>query len=128
MIPKQVESSFPKASGIDNVNVFGVGIGGDYAYTLIIAKHFFLTGSAIVNLNANFSAMEDMNDKKNKTSIKPSAIYKAAIGYNSDSWDISANWVANGLLARGNDFSDDFLVSAGNYRLIFSKKIALRKH
>jgi hypothetical protein len=45
-----------------------------------------------------------MNDKKNKTSIKPSAIYKAAIGYNSDSWDISANWAANGLLARGNDF------------------------
>jgi len=65
MIPKQVESSFPKASGIDNVNVFGVGIGGGYAYTLVIAKHFFLTGSAIVNLNANFSAAEDMNDKKN---------------------------------------------------------------
>jgi hypothetical protein len=128
LVPKQLESSFPKASGIDNINVLGVGIGGGYAYTLVIAKHFFITGSAIVNLNANFSAVEDMNDQKNKTSIKPSAVYKAAIGYNSDSWDISANWAANGLWVRGNYFSDDFSVNAGNYRLIFSKKIALRKH
>jgi len=128
LVPKQVESSFPKASGINNINVFSAGIGGGYAYTLVIAKHFYITGSGIVNLNVNFSTVEDMNDKKNKTAIKPSTIYKAAIGYNSDSWDISANWAANGIWARGNYFSDDFSVNAGNYRLIFSKKIALRKH
>ena len=72
--------------------------------------------------------MENISDNKNKTVIKPSTIYKAAIGYNSDSWNISANWAANDLWARGNYSSDDFSVSAGNCRLIFSKKIALRKH
>ena len=128
LVPKQLESSFPQASGIDNVSSFSIGIGGGYAYTLVVAKYFYLTGSLIANLNADFSAVENMNDKKNKTVIKPSTIYKAAIGYNSDSWNISANWAANDLWARGNYFSDDFSVSAGNYRLIFSKKIALRKH
>lgn len=128
LVPKQVESSFPKTSGINNINVFSVGMGGGYVYTLVIAKHFYITASGIVNLNANFSTIEDMNDKKSKTTIKPSTIYKAAAGYNSDSWDISVNWAANGIWARGNYFSDDFSVNAGNYRLIFSKKIALRKH
>jgi len=128
LVSKEVENSFPNAAGIDNVNFFSVGIGGGYAYTLVVAKHFYLTGSLIANLNADFSAVENMTDKKNKTGIKPSTIYKAAIGYNSDSWDISANWAANDLWARGNYFSDDFSVSAENYLLIVSKKIALRKH
>ncbi len=127
LVPKQVENSFPQAASIDNVNFFVVGVGGGYAYTLVIAKHFYITGSLIANLDADFSTVEDMNGKKNKTVVKPSAIYKAAIGYNSDSWDISANWAANDLWVRGNYFSNDFFVPIGNYRLIFSKKIALKK-
>jgi hypothetical protein len=128
LVPKELESSFPNAAGINNVNSFSAGIGGGYAYTLVVAKYFYLTGSLIANLSANFSTVETTNDKKNKTAIKPATIYKAAIGYNNDSWNISANWAANDLWARGNYSSDDFSVSAGNYRLIFSKKIALRKH
>jgi len=128
LVPKQLESSFPQASGIDNVSSFSIGIGGGYAYTLVVAKYFYLTGSLIANLNADFSAVENMNDKKNKTVVKPSTIYKAAIGYNSNSWNISANWAANDLWTGENYFSNDLSVSAGNYRLIFSKKIALRKH
>ena len=128
LVPKQVENSFPQAADIDNINFFAVGIGGGYAYTLVIAKHFYITGSLIANLNVNFSTVESMTDKKNKTTVKPSTIYKAAIGYNSDSWDISANWAANDLWIRGNYFSNDFYVPIGNYRIILSKKISLKKH
>ncbi len=128
LIPKQVESSFPKAAGINNVNFFSIGLGGGYAYTLVIAKHFYITGSGIVNLNVDFSTVQDMNDKASKTVLKPTAIYKASVGYNSDSWDISANWAANDIWVKGDYFSNDFSVPTGNYRLIFSKKIALRKH
>jgi len=128
LVPKQLESSFPRAAGINNMNSFSVGLGGGYAYTLVVAKYFYVTGSLVANLNANFSTVENMNDKKNKTTIKPSTIYKAAIGYNNDSWNISANWAGNDLWGRGNHSSDDLSVSAGNYRLVFSKKIALGKH
>lgn len=128
LVPKQPGSSFPYTSGFNNINSFSVGIGGGYAYTLVVAKHFYLTGSLVANLKAAFSAVENAHDKKNKTSIKPSTIYKAAIGYNSDSWNISANWAANDLWVGENLFSDDISISAGNYRLVFSKKIALRKH
>jgi hypothetical protein len=128
LVPKQVENFFPKAAGIDNINFFSVGIGGGYGYTLVIDKHFYLTGSLIANLHADFSGVENRNNKKNKIAIRPSTIYKAAIGYNSDSWNISANWAANDLWIRGNYFSEDFLVPIGNYRIIFSKKIDLKKH
>jgi hypothetical protein len=128
LVPTHVENSFPFAYGIDNINFFAVGIGGGYAYTLVIAKHFYVTGSLIANLDVAFSAVENIDDKKNKTSVRTATIYKAAAGYNSNSWNISANWAANDSWVRGNHFSQNFYVPIGNYRIILSKKIALKKH
>ncbi len=128
LIPKQDENYFPKAAGINNVSFISIGLGGGYAYTLVIAKHFYITGSGIVNLNVDFSTVQDMNDKASKTVLMPTTIYKASIGYNSDSWDISANWAASDIWVKGNYFSNDFSIPVGNYRLIFSKKIGLKKH
>jgi len=128
LIPAKVQDAFPQAAGIDDIHSLSVGIGVGYVYTVVIAKHFYITGSAIGNINANFSTVKNMDDKKNKTSVNPSMIYKAAMGYNSDSWDISANWAASDLWCRGGYFSSDFYIPVGNYRLIFSKKIALKKH
>ena len=128
LVPEKIEVSFPGAAGIDKINFFSVGIGAGYAYTLVMAKHFYITGSIIGNVHANFSTVENMDDKKSRTVINPSMIYKASAGYNSDSWDISANWAATDLWLKGNYFFDDFVVPIGNYRIILSKKIALKKH
>ncbi|HEY1869869.1 MAG TPA: DUF4421 family protein, partial [Chitinophagaceae bacterium] len=128
LVPGKVENSFPDAAGIDKINFFSVGLGAGYVYTLVIAKHFYITGSMIGNLDANFSTAENTDDKKNRTIVNPSIIYKASAGYNSDSWDISANWAATHLWIKGNYFVDDFVLPVGNYRIILSKKIALRKH
>ncbi len=128
LVPEKIENSFPEAAGINNISFFSVGVGGGYAYTLVMAKHFYITGSLIGNVQANFSTVENMDDKKSRTVINPSVIYKASAGYNSDSWDISVNWAATDLWVKGNYFFDDFIVPVGNYRIIFSKKIALGKH
>jgi hypothetical protein len=128
LIPAKIQNAYPQAAGIDDINSLSLGIGVGYAYTLVIAKHFYITGSAIGNINANFSTVENMDDKKNNTSINPFIIYKAAIGYNSDSWDISGNWAASDLWFKGGYFSNDFHAPVGNYRVILSKKIALKKH
>ena len=128
LVPGKIESSFPDAAGVNKINFFSVGLGGGYAYTLVLAKHFYITGSMIGNLNANFSTAENMDDQKSRTVINPSIIYKASVGYNSDSWNISANWAATHLWVKGNYFFDDFVLPVGNYRIILSKKIAIRKH
>jgi len=128
LIPGKIENTFPDATGINKINFFSVGLGAGYAYTLVMAKHFYITGSLIGNAHANFSTVENADDKKSRTMINPSLIYKASAGYNSDTWDISVNWAATDLWVKGNYFFDDFIVPIGNYRIIFSKKIALKKH
>lgn len=128
LIPAKVEDAFPQSAGINNIHSIGAGVGGGYAYTLVIAKHFYVTGSAIANIDVNFSSVENTDDKQTRTNLKPCLIYKAAIGYNSNSWNISANWAASDLWVKGTYFSDNFKVPIGNYRLIFSKKIELKKH
>jgi len=128
LVPEKIKGSFPNAAGVDKINFLSVGVGAGYAYTLVIAKHFYITGSMIGNLNTNFSTAENMDDKNSRTVVNPSIIYKASAGYNSNSWNISANWAATHLWIKGNYFVDDFILPVGNYRIILSKKIALGKH
>lgn len=128
LIPAKILNDFPQAAGIKKANFLALGIGGGYAYTLAIAKHFYLTGSAIANIDVNFSVVKKEDKNYNNTTVNPLLIYKAAIGYNSDTWDISANWAASDMWIKSDYFSDDFKIPTGNYRLILSRKIALNRH
>jgi hypothetical protein len=127
IVPKLVQNGFPQA-GIDKINFFTVGPGVGYAYTVVVKKHFFITASLIASLDLNFSSEERLNDKNNRVAINPATIYKAAIGYNSNTWDISANWAGNALWIQGVSSSERYLLATGNYRLILSKKIKIKKH
>lgn len=128
LVPTEVDKTFPQAAGINRINFFSVGPGVGYAYTLVIKNHFFVTGSMVAGFNLNFSSEEGVNDKKNKVAADPAVIYKAAIGYNSSTWNISANWAANSLWVRRASSSKEYSMPAGNYRIILSKKIVLKKH
>src|SRR6266540_597951 len=68
------------------------------------------------------------NEIKNKLAINPAAIYKAAIGYNSNTWSVSASWTGNALWAKGTSSSDPYSLTTGDYRLTLAKKILLKKH
>jgi hypothetical protein len=127
LVPKQIEKGFSQA-GINKINFFSAGPGIGYAYTLVIQRHFFITTSVIANLDLNFSSEEGINSKNNKVSVNPAAVYKAAIGYNSSSWDISANCVGNALWISTASSSEKYFLATGNYRLILAKKIKLKNH
>jgi hypothetical protein len=128
LVPKQVEDGFPLAAGINKINFFSVGPAIGYAYTVVIEKHFFITGSLVASLNLNFSSEEEINGKKNKVAVTPATIYKAAIGYNSSTWDISANWAANASWITRVSSSKEYSVPTGNYRIILAKKIVLKRN
>ena len=127
LVPNEIKNKFPE-EGINSIRVFSVGPGVGYAYTAVIANHFFITGSLIANLNLNFSSEKGTNGQKNKLAINPAAIYKAAIGYNSNTWSVSASWAGNALWAKGTSSSDPYSLTTGNYRLTLAKKILLKKH
>ncbi len=126
IVPASVSSLYEQA-GIDKVNFFSIGPGLGYAYTLVIAKNFFITGSAIGSIDLNFSTEEGGN-KKNKTSIIPGGIYKAAIGYNSSTWSVSANITGNALYVGSESSSKEYFLPTGNLRFIVAKKLAPRPH
>lgn len=121
LVPKQLQTLYPQA-GIKKIKFISVGPGVGYAYTLVIEKHFFITASLIGNLDLNFCTETSTSDNK-KTSLKPAAVYKSAVGYNSDTWSVSAALTGNALLVRGASSTKDYFIPVGNYRLTLAKKL-----
>ena len=54
LVPSEVSNYFEQ-DGIDKINFFSIGPGIGYAYTLVMSKNFFITGSAIGSFAVNFS-------------------------------------------------------------------------
>jgi hypothetical protein len=121
-VPTNISNRYPQA-GINNLNFFSIGPGVGYAYTLVVQKHFFATGSLTLNMNLGFSAEKSNTGKANKTYVNPTSIFRLAAGYNSSSWNVSANWIANRVPFRGASSSNNYLMETGNYRIILAKKI-----
>jgi hypothetical protein len=126
LVPKRVESGFAQA-GITDVNFLSIGPGIGYAYTLVIEKHFFITGSVVGNLDINFTT-EKSSVKNNKVAINPATVYKAALGYNGSMWNVSANWTGNGIWLQGASFEKDYFWPTGNYRFVIARKFGMTKH
>ncbi|MDQ6845384.1 MAG: DUF4421 domain-containing protein [Bacteroidota bacterium] len=123
LVPVNVSNNYDQA-GIDRINFFSIGPGIGYAYTLVISKNFFITGSAIGSIDLNFSGEEKVGDKKNKVSVIPGGVYKGAIGYNSDTWSVSANITGNALYVGSESSSKEYFLPTGGLRFIVAKKLA----
>jgi hypothetical protein len=130
LVPKKASNNFEQA-GLNRVNFFSIGPGVGYAYTLVIQRNFFITGSAIGSLDLNFSSEKKEGNKQasqTKFTVLPGAIYRGAIGYNSSTWTVSANIVGNALFAGSASSSKEYFLPTGNIRFILAKKIGLKKH
>ncbi|MEP6464834.1 MAG: hypothetical protein ABJB05_00950, partial [Parafilimonas sp.] len=62
--------------------------------------------------------------KNNKFSVNPVARFRVAAGYNSRTWDVSANWIADDLPFTGNNKENKYEFHTGNYRFILAKRFA----
>src|ERR1043165_1605937 len=67
LVPALLSHAYPQA-GIKKINILSFGPGGGYAYTLVIQRHFFITGSMIINLDVNLTKEEEEGLKTLKTS------------------------------------------------------------
>lgn len=121
-VPLQVKNSYAQAD-IDNVRFFNIGPEIGYVYTLVIRQHFFATGSLILNLNLNFLTAAGAITKDNKTGLSPAYLFKMAAGYNSNRWNLSANWTGNQIQVTGISSANKYLLHTGDYRIILAKKI-----
>ncbi len=127
LVPPRVNSLFEQA-GINKVSFFSVGPGIGYAYTLILYKNYFITGSLIGILDLNFSSEEKAGATQKKVSVLPGGIFKGAVGYNSGTWSISANVIGNALYAGSAVSSKEYFLPTGNMQLIFATKLKGKSH
>ena len=127
LVPKRIESAFPQKN-INNINFFAIGVGVGYAHTLVIDKHFFITASAVTNLDITGTSEENTGNKNRRTSIGPSIVAKACIGYNSPTWSVGINGLGSAVWAKGDASSKKYYLPTGNFRLIFSRKFNTKNH
>lgn len=123
IVPKAVGNKYLQY-GVNKINYFSIGPGIGYAYTLVALKRLFIMGSLTGNLNLSFATEQTENEKANKLSLNIDTRYSIAAGYNSSTWNVSANWIADGLSFSGNKENDRYVFHTGNYRFIIAKKFA----
>jgi len=126
LVPKSIESAFPQ-KGIDNINFMAIGGGIGYAGTLVMDQHFFITASLVTNLDLTLTSEENGAVKNRKTGIGPSMVAKAAVGYNSPTWNISMNGLSSFFWTKGQASPKNYYLPVGALRLVLSRKFDVKK-
>ena len=127
LVPALLSSTYPQR-GIDKINILSFGPGAGYAYTLVMAQHFFITGSMVINLDANFVREEDEARKEKNFSFNPSEVFKLAAGYNGRRWNISANWTGSASSVQGSLTPENYVFPSGNIRVVVAHRFEKHKH
>jgi len=127
LVPALLSSTYPQW-GINKINILSFGPGAGYAYTLVMAQHFFITGSMVINLDANFVREEDEARKEKNFSLNPSEVFKAALGYNGRRWNISANWAGGASSVQGSLTPENYVFPSGNIRIVVAHRFEKHKH
>lgn len=122
-IPLSKENEFVQR-GVDKLQLLQLGPGAGYAYTLVIAKHLFVTAAATVNLNLGLAKeFRDGSDKTDFT-FSPNFIFRGALGYNSNKWMVSFTQTPNRLAIRNSGWNDPYIFSTGNFRFNIAHRFA----
>jgi len=127
LVPKIVQSSFPKMTGISESRFITAGPIGGYAYTLVIQKHFFITTSVVLGLNINLMTEEHgETDWRKNTKLAGTFEYKAALGYNSPNWSFRLSGMGANFWAKGVS-TQKYNIMGGQLRFAVSKKFDMKK-
>jgi len=104
--------------GFNRIRFFEFGPNVGYAATLVIKKHFFLTGSLSTNLSLGYSTLEKESATETAWGVNPNLFSRVFAGYNSAQWSVNANYVLNTVNLQAVDRVGSSFMT-GNYRLNF---------
>jgi hypothetical protein len=117
-VPSVLSAEFD-SKDINSTRSFDFGPGFGYAYTLVIARNWFVTAALTGNISADWLKEGSLTEASpSRFTVRPNYSYKGAIGYNSSRFTTSISWVHNTVRSRGDLASYDLL--AGNARMHFA--------
>lgn len=106
---------------IEKVRFYKLGPGGGYAYTWVLNRHFFATGSLTANLNLTMSHEYEDEQHETRLHVRPNVNYRAVLGYNSRLWNVNVSLVNSDVGLAGASRTE-YLIRTGNYRLTVAKR------
>ncbi len=114
LVPAAIAGSY-SAAGVKQVTYGSIAPGIGYAYSLVIARHWFATAGIISSLA--FGLLKETRDTSKSTmfSARPNFTYKAGIGYNSRRFTTSLSLFDNSLGTKSS--KSGYRYEAGNVRL-----------
>jgi hypothetical protein len=111
----------------ERVRFFEIGPNAGYAYTFVLSKHFFITGSASTSLDLGWRSLSGELQKRNSAGVCLNSFLRFVVGYNSRRWGVAAFYITDHVnLVSGSDSHKMFL-NTGNYRLNFVYRFAPSK-
>jgi hypothetical protein len=92
-VPPELQYDYTQKD-VNELRYFNLGAGAGYAYTLVIARHYYI----LANLNGTISlnlSKESTNTglTQHDAGLVFTPIYRLALGYNSERWIVAALWV-----------------------------------
>ena len=121
-VPQVFEGNYLQRD-VKELNYLGIGPGAGYAYTFVFKEHWFITGSASLNLVWSLIKETNLNGISSSSGyLAPNVLIRAGLGYNSSSWGANVSWVASRTAVEGQFSTDGYHINSGNYRLSVNKR------
>lgn len=122
LVPVALSENYQQKD-IRKLDFIKIGPGIGYAYTYVINKSFYLTGSLCASLSVDYSNQHSASGQAGKVDINKGFIYRIVAGYDKDDWNFNLSLVGNQMSVRGASSTNKYLLSAGNFRLTVAKRI-----
>lgn len=111
------DSSFVHKSK-NSLRNFQFGVSGGYAYTWVINKRWFASGSATVG--ANFGTEKINSFGKERIEIYPTFFPRMSVGYNKEKWSLGLSYVHNTIFSSFSDNNNGNIgLSSGNFQIAY---------
>jgi len=124
LVPSVLSENYGQ-KGVRRLDFIKIGPGIGYAYTYVIKKDFFVTGSLCASLSLDYSYQSyqhGVNDKAEKFNINTGFIYRIVAGYDKNNWNVNISLVGNQMRVASATTKDKYLLSAGNFRLTLARR------
>ncbi len=101
---------------VDQMNFYEIGPGIGYGYSLVIARHFFITAILSVNANYTVTTYDGPGTAKSISGFTPNSMVRAFTGYNSNRTAVALSFI-NSRVSLSSDKSRNVAISTGNLRI-----------
>jgi len=103
-----------------NFKNFQFGVSAGYAYTWVINRYLYLSGSVSAGINFGNETINRIG--KDKLEVYPTCFPRLSVGYNRDNWSVGFSYLSNITFPSSSKDSNVTLIS-GNFQFTYIRRL-----